>query len=132
MTDLTAEKYISLTTFTKDGRPKPTPVWFAPVDGKLNIVTDESTWKVKRLRNTPNVEVTPCNASGKVAEGAVSRSGTAELVPASDPRFPAIDNAIQAKYGLMAKLFRWFGKLRGNQQTGILVTLDTDGPQSSG
>ncbi len=124
MTTLDSEKYISLTTFTKDGRAKPTPVWFAPVDGKLLIVTDDGSWKVRRIRNTPRVEVVPCNMSGKVEEGAVSQLGTAELISNSDPAFQQVDAAILAKYGLMARLFRFFGKQRGKPQIGIRVTLD--------
>ena len=28
--DIAGSQYILLTTFTKDGRPKPTPIWAAP------------------------------------------------------------------------------------------------------
>ena len=76
------------------------------------------------MRNTPRVEVVPCNASGKVAYGAVSQSGAAELIPSSEQVFQQVDAAILAKYGLMARLFRFFGKLRGKPQIGIAVTLD--------
>ncbi|MCH9702064.1 MAG: pyridoxamine 5'-phosphate oxidase family protein, partial [Actinomycetia bacterium] len=37
------EKYLLLTTFTKDGRPKPTPVWGVPDGEKLLIITDDGS-----------------------------------------------------------------------------------------
>jgi uncharacterized protein len=58
-------KYILLTTFTKDGRPKPTPVWAAPDGGKLLIVTDDGSWKTKRINNTPRVTIQRSSALGK-------------------------------------------------------------------
>ena len=45
-------KYLLLTTFTKDGRPKPTAVWGVPDGDKLLIITDDGSWKAKRIRNT--------------------------------------------------------------------------------
>ena len=46
-------QYILLTTFTKDGRPKPTAIWAAPDGDGLIVITQASSWKVKRIRNTP-------------------------------------------------------------------------------
>lgn len=54
--DLAKAQYILLTTFTKDGRPKPVPVW-AALDkdrgDRLLVITEGKSWKVKRIRNTP-------------------------------------------------------------------------------
>jgi predicted pyridoxine 5'-phosphate oxidase superfamily flavin-nucleotide-binding protein len=44
-TDVYDEKYLLLTTFTKDGRPKPTTVWGVPEGDKLLIITDDGSWK---------------------------------------------------------------------------------------
>lgn len=35
--------YLLLTTFTKDGRPKPTPVWAAAEGDRLLVITQESS-----------------------------------------------------------------------------------------
>jgi PPOX class probable F420-dependent enzyme len=64
--DVYREKYLLLTTFTKDGRPKPTPVWGVPHEGKLLIATDDGSWKTKRITNTPRVTIQKCGALGKV------------------------------------------------------------------
>jgi uncharacterized protein len=55
--DVAWSKYIRLTTFTKDGRPKPTAVWGAPDGDKLLVITDDGSWKTKRIRNTPRVTI---------------------------------------------------------------------------
>jgi uncharacterized protein len=58
-------KYLLLTTFTKDGRPKPTPVWGVPDGDKLLIVTDDGSWKTKRISNTARVTIQRSTALGK-------------------------------------------------------------------
>ena len=54
-TDIAKSRYVLLTTFTKNGRPKPTPIWLAPNDGRLLAISDADSWKVKRIRNNPQV-----------------------------------------------------------------------------
>src|SRR5512143_1892301 len=63
---LSTEAYISLATFRRNGKAVDTPVWFAILDGKLYVVTDGTSAKVKRIRATKKVRVAPCNAWGGV------------------------------------------------------------------
>lgn len=63
--DVANAKYLLLTTFTKDGRPKPTAVWGVPEGDKLVIITDDGSWKTKRIRNTPRVTIQRSSALGK-------------------------------------------------------------------
>ena len=63
--DVARAKYLLLTTFTKDGRPKPTPVWGVPDGDKLLVITDDGSWKTKRIRNTPRVTIAECGALGQ-------------------------------------------------------------------
>jgi PPOX class probable F420-dependent enzyme len=63
--DVYRERYLLLTTFTKDGRPKPTPVWGVPHGDKLLISTDDGSWKTKRIDNTPRVTIQKCGVLGK-------------------------------------------------------------------
>jgi PPOX class probable F420-dependent enzyme len=60
------QKYISLTTFRKNGTGVPTPVWFGEGDGKLYVMTRGDMGKSKRIRNNPQVRVAPCSIRGKV------------------------------------------------------------------
>ena len=63
--DVANAKYILLTTFTKDGRPKPTAVWGVPEGDKLLIITDDGSWKTKRINNTARVTIQRSSALGK-------------------------------------------------------------------
>lgn len=62
--DVSREKYLLLTTFTKDGKPKPTAVWGVPDGDKLLIITDDGSWKTKRINNTPRVTIEKCGVLG--------------------------------------------------------------------
>ncbi len=64
-TDVIGSKYVLLTTFTKDGRPKPTPIRGVAVDDKLLVFTGSDSWKVKRLRNNLQVRVAACTFRGQ-------------------------------------------------------------------
>jgi uncharacterized protein len=59
-------KYISLTTFRKNGTGVATPVWFGEEDGKLYVMTKSEMGKMKRIRNNPQVKVAACTIRGKV------------------------------------------------------------------
>jgi predicted pyridoxine 5'-phosphate oxidase superfamily flavin-nucleotide-binding protein len=60
------QKYISLTTFRKNGTAVATPVWFGEDAGKLYVMTLSAMGKTKRIRNNPQVRVAPCTIQGKV------------------------------------------------------------------
>ena len=60
------QKYISLTTFRKNGEAVATPVWFGEQGDKLYVMTRSDMGKTKRIRNNPQVRVAPCTIRGKV------------------------------------------------------------------
>ncbi|MFZ0417740.1 MAG: PPOX class F420-dependent oxidoreductase [Candidatus Sulfotelmatobacter sp.] len=60
------QKYISLTTFRKNGAAVSTPVWFGEEGGKLYVMTRSDMGKTKRIRNNLQVRVAPCTIRGKV------------------------------------------------------------------
>ncbi|MCA4725143.1 PPOX class F420-dependent oxidoreductase [Mycolicibacterium fortuitum] len=62
--DVYREKYLLLTTFTKDGKPKPTAVWGVPDGDKPMIITDHGSWKTKRINNTGRVTIQKCGVLG--------------------------------------------------------------------
>ena len=59
-------KYLSVTTFRRDGSPVATPVWFVVEDGELLVVTSPTSGKVRRIRHDPRVRFAPCSARGAV------------------------------------------------------------------
>src|SRR3954447_16898093 len=73
-------KYVSVTTFRRDGTGVPTPVWYAVSDSELVFWTSSGSGKVKRIRNGGRVQVAVCNARGQVAPGAATHEGTARLL----------------------------------------------------
>ncbi|GGT51935.1 PPOX class F420-dependent oxidoreductase [Streptomyces purpureus] len=94
--ELRRRRYVSLTTYRKNGTPVATPVWFALDGEELVVWTRSDSWKVKRLRNDPRVVVTPCDARGRIAPGAPSAEGTARLMAASEMR--ALRRLLLRKY----------------------------------
>ena len=64
-------QFLSLTSFKRDGTAVPTPVWFAEEGGRLIVMTDAHSGKVKRIRRDPYVEVAPSSARGKVRSAPV-------------------------------------------------------------
>ena len=117
--DLAKAQYILLTTFTKDGRPKPTPIW-AAVDGdRLLVITVGDSWKVKRIRNTPRVTIAPCDRRGNSKGEAVE--ATAALLDKSANS--ATYDAISKRYGLIGKTFGVFSRLRGGMTNNVTIEL---------
>ena len=82
--DVAHSKYILLTTFTKDGRPKPTPIWGVPEGDKLLVITDDGSWKTKRINNTPRVTIQKSSALGKPKGETVE--AVARVLPKDDTR----------------------------------------------
>jgi len=62
---LSARKTMVLTTLKADGTGVPTPVSVAVEDGRIFFRSYAETWKAKRLRRNPLVEVTPSTLRGK-------------------------------------------------------------------
>ena len=82
LADLAKAQYILLTTFTKDGRPKPTPIWTAADGDRLLVISEEKAWKVRRIRNTPRVTLATCTLRGRpTSENDVEDVFTIEIPP---------------------------------------------------
>lgn len=123
MSDLDAVaggRYVSLTTFRKDGRGVATAVWFVGDGEELLIATPPETGKLKRIRNNGRVAVAPCDMRGRVAEGAPSVEGTATI--ADDEQTHRIEQLLVRRYPLASVAF-WWDKLRRRKRptVGIVV-----------
>ncbi|MET0865492.1 MAG: PPOX class F420-dependent oxidoreductase [Nakamurella sp.] len=97
------EPFVALTTFRKSGASVATTVWVAADGDGLLILTPAESGKVKRVRNNDAVELQPSSRGGKVADDAVTVSGTAEIISdaADVERLKAI---FRDKYGLQFKI----------------------------
>ncbi len=120
--DVSAAPYISLTTFTRDGRPKSTPVWAAPSaddPAAVWIISEASAWKVKRIRNTSRVTIAVCDVRGRVRGEAVE--ARASLL---DPdRNGAVYAQLRKRYGLLGGGFELMSRLRGGMKRNIGIEL---------
>ena len=110
--DVSRARYVSLTTFTKDGRPKPVPVWIARDGDRAVVITEKNAWKVKRIRNTPRVTLAVCDMRGKVKGESVE--AVARVL--DDSQTEHVYRAINQRYGIVGRVFSFFSKLRGGAE----------------
>jgi PPOX class probable F420-dependent enzyme len=59
-------RYLSVTSFKRDGTGVATPLWFVSDGRRLLALTDLDSAKVRRIRRNPRVLVASCRADGKV------------------------------------------------------------------
>lgn len=121
LTRLGTARYILLTTYRKDGRAVPTPVWVVRDGDHLAVWTVRDSGKVKRVRRNPEVLVGPCDVRGRLTGVQVPARATV-LDAAGTARVRA---ALARKYGLLGRLTLWGSRLRrGTEGTvGIRLTL---------
>lgn len=87
-------KYLSITSFRRDGTGKATPVWFIQEEGRLLVETDAGSYKVRRIRRDPRVIVAPCGPTGRLRGEPVP--ATAELLP--DAETGRVERLMARKY----------------------------------
>ena len=116
-------RYVSLTTFRKDGTDVATPVWLAADGGQLFIVSDADAGKVKRIRRDSHVTVAVCDVRGRIAPDALSAEGTARVL---DETQTQVARKLIARKYVMSRLGNWAARvlhLPKKPAIGIAVTL---------
>ncbi len=121
--EVSKSEFVLLTTFTKDGKPKPTAIWVAPLGDRVVAITQEKSWKVKRIRNTARVTIAECDRGGKPKGEAVE----AHAVVMDKSQTAAVYDAIGKRYGLIGKVFNVFSKLRGGMKNNVGIELKATG-----
>ena len=116
-------KYLSVTSFKRDGTPVATPVWFVIEDGRMLIYTNPESFKAKRIRRNPSVRIAPCNATGRVR--GEPAPATAEFLP--EDQKDHVMRLIKRKYRvdrvLKLPLYNLVQRLRGKRTSGPIATL---------
>jgi PPOX class probable F420-dependent enzyme len=103
---LAAERYVSITTFRRDGTAASTPVWVVSDDpSRLLIATGAETWKVRRIKHDPHVRVAACSARGAVHGESVE--GIARLVDEA----PLVRRLQHDKYGWQMRVVEGIGAI---------------------
>jgi uncharacterized protein len=121
-------RYVSFTTFKRDGTAVSTPVWIAELpDGALAFTTGPDSGKVKRLRRDARVLLRPCDLRGRVAEGAEEVAGTAEVVTDGQVLHD-VQTVIARRYGLQYRLLMLGSAIKGlvgerTPEAAVVITL---------
>lgn len=129
--ELDRARYVSFTSYKRNGEAVSLPVWVVPFEGGYAFTTDPDAFKVKRVRNNPKVALRVCSVRGKVAQGAAEFRGTAEYVDAVTA--DRVNRAIRRKYWLAYRVLiapsNLWSRLRGGSaaaaHAAIKVTLDS-------
>ena len=120
--EISRSRYVSLTTYRRNGTGVATPVWHVVHGGELLIVSDAQAGKVKRIRNNGDVVVTVCGMRGRIAPDAPSAEGRARLLDPADTETARMHLA--RKY-VLSRIGNWFVRtlrLRRPPVIGIAVT----------
>lgn len=116
--------YCRITTFKRDGTPVGVPVWQAAGDGKVWIFTEAGSWKVKRLRRNPRVELTTCDWRGTL-DGGPTWGGTARIVDDAATVARAYRH-LDAKYGWQKWITDTLSKLAGRYDKRAILEITLD------
>lgn len=120
--DLRDSKYINLRSFKKNGQPVDTPVWFAELSPeRLIVFTDGTSYKVKRIRRNPKVEIARCDMRGKLL-GPWSPA-TCRAVENEPEHIAKAYDALNAKYGLIMRLGTVFATLAGRVKRRLILEI---------
>jgi PPOX class probable F420-dependent enzyme len=124
ITRLAASPYLLVTTFGKDGRAVPTPVWAARDGASLVVWSAADAGKVKRIRRDGAVRLAPCTVRGAPTGPEVA--GRAELLDAEGTE--QVRRLIAERYGLVGKLALFGSRLRRGRHgtVGIRLTVPAE------
>jgi uncharacterized protein len=122
-------RYLSVTSFKRDGTGIATPVWSVSDGSRLFALTDLNSAKVKRIRRDPHVVVASCWVNGKLCREPVSAH--AEVLTATAD-LERVRKLLLARYKLSYRLvmlfYRLGRRLRGQQSVAdgaaLAITVD--------
>lgn len=124
-TEFAGEKYLNLETFRKSGQGVKTPVWFAAEpsvkldsnDAKLYVYTIGVSAKVKRVRNSPRVNVAPCDMRGRLKGAWVP--ARAEILTGTEAQHGM--QLLNKKYAPWKQLLDFFAMFRKRDRTVFVI-----------
>lgn len=120
-TPLDDARYINLRSFRRDGTGVDTPVWCAPLDGKLVIFTLRETYKVKRIARNPTVKVARCDARGGLKGEWLE--ATCRAVEGDPDRERRAYDALTRKYGWQMRVGNFFSRLAGRMPRRLVMEI---------
>ena len=107
-------RFLSVTSFKRDGTGVATPLWFVSDGTRLFALTDLHSAKVKRIRRNPQVLVAACRPDGKLRSEPVPAH--AEVLTAT-PELEHVQRLLTERYKISYRLvmlaYRLGRRLRG-------------------
>jgi PPOX class probable F420-dependent enzyme len=111
-------KYLSLTSYRRDGSPVATPLWFVEDGERFYAITSASSYKAKRIRRNPEVSIAECTGRGTLRGEPIA--ARAEFLAESE--HPRIDRMMADKYRIdrivILPIYRLALKLQGKPYGG--------------
>ena len=122
-------RYLSVTSFKRDGTGVATPVWSVSDGRRLFALTDLQSAKVRRIRNNPHVLVASCRAGGRLRSEPVA--ARAEVLT-SEPELERVQALLleryRVSYRLVMLVYRLGRRLRGKRSVAdgaaLAITVD--------
>ncbi len=107
-------RYLSVTSFKRDGTGVATPVWFVCDGRRLFALTDLHSAKVRRIRRDPRVLVASCRADGKLRrEPLPARAEVLTSTPELERVHDLLIERYKLSYRLVMLVYRLGRRLRG-------------------
>ena len=122
-------RYLSVTSFKRDGTAVATPVWFVSDGSRLFAITDLHSAKVRRIRHNPHVEIAACLPNGRLRTA--KSPATAEVLTGGidlERAQKLLLNRYGLTYRLVMSAYRIGRLLRGKQSVadGAVLAITVD------
>lgn len=117
---------MNLRSFRKDGTPVDTPLWVVPVDDHFGSYTDDRSFKLKRLKRNPVVEIAACDVWGR--RSTPWYAARAHIVEDTGRRNQIFD-LIKNKYGIHWKMSLWGSMLTDRVKHRVVLEFEVTSPE---
>jgi uncharacterized protein len=122
-------RYLSVTSFKRDGAGVATPVWFVSDGPRLFAFTDLHSAKIRRIRHNSHVLVASCGPGGKLRRELVPAHSDVLTEPADLERVRQLLMArYKISYRVVMLFYRLGRRLRGEQSVAdgaaLAITLE--------
>jgi hypothetical protein len=122
-------RYLSVTSFKRDGTGVATPVWSVSDGERLFALTDLHSAKVRRMRRNPHVLIASCRAGGKLrGEQLSARVEVLTTTPELERVQRLLIERYKISYRLVMLVYRLGRRLRGQRSVAegaaLAITVD--------
>jgi len=122
-------RFLSVTSFKRDGTPVATPLWCVSDGSRLFAFTDLHSAKVRRVRRNPHVLIASCRVDGKLRGELVSARAEVLTAPAELERVrELLLEHYKISYRVVMLFYRLGRRLRGRQSVAdgaaLAITVD--------